>query len=74
MQLVLAINQFENSEEQECISVGCVPPALCCTEGLCLGGLPLPWTNTSENIALPQTLFAGGNNSTPCIRASLLAT
>ena len=72
--------------KQECIPVGCVPPACwpypivshggwirgglhrgvssppwSCDLWCMLGSQPPPWTNTCENITLPQTSFAGGN-------------
>ena len=75
----------QNNQTQECIPVGCIPPASVavsggwgclpgdvspggvCPGGVCLGGcLPHPTprgqTDACENITLPQTLFAGGDN------------
>ena len=62
--------------KQECIPVGCVPPALP-PQGGGLRDKDLPWTrdppplpvdrmtDACENITLPQTSFADGNNNKP---------
>ena len=59
-QSILKKATFQGSngcQKQECIPVGCVPPAHYCTGGLCLGGLPdrdlLPWTETPRMETLP---------------------
>ena len=56
--------------KQECIPVGCVPPALYLTGGVSVGETPLNreplpcgQTDTCENITLPQTTFADGNDN-----------
>ena len=67
-------NPMRNKTKQECIPVGCVPPAsVAISGGWCLpfgrggGSAHPPWmqtpprgkTNTCENITFPQTSFAG---------------
>ena len=47
--------------EQECIPVGCVPPALN-RRGVSLTETPCGQTDACENITLPQISFVGGNN------------
>ena len=56
------ISGVQNYVQQECIPVGCVPPAAVAVPG---GSTPHPrWTefltHASENITLPQTSFADG--------------
>ena len=74
--LIRVFFSIENYCEQGCIPVGCVPPALYRTGESLSGGplsggslsggslLPSPCgqTDVCENITLPQTLFAGGND------------
>ena len=51
--------------KQECIPVGCVPPA-CCPYLPACPGTPPPvnrMTDRCKNITLPQTSFAGGNKN-----------
>ena len=67
---------FKSHSKQECFPVGCVPPALCGTgeedprtetswkeQGTRDRGSPRPrgQIDTCEDITLPQTSFAGGN-------------
>ena len=65
----------KNSEQQESIPVGCVPPAFdrgwCCPGGSVMMSLPvvdnIPLHSTTplvdkQNITLSQTSFAGSNN------------
>ena len=60
-----------NFIEQECIPVGCVPPACWPDPVVSRGGsaqAPPRWTERMtyawENITLPQTSFASGKNVT----------
>ena len=110
--LIQWIRWLKTSLQQECIPVGCLPPASMvistggsvypgdwCVHGVCvhggctpwtqrqtippdpeadipppycmLGYTPLPWTEACENITLPQTSFAGGNNSSSLSTFSL---
>ena len=61
----------KNKSQQECIPIGCVPPAAVAISGglhthphPCDQAPPPLWTETlihaTENITLPQTSFAGG--------------
>ena len=66
---------YKIQQKQECIPVGCIPPALYRTgvsaqgRGLYLNGVSVGggvlsvnrMTDACENITLPQTSFAGGN-------------
>ena len=90
MQLIAVINgkmkeqistpdlpNINNLGQQECIPVGCVPPAALAIWGVSTRHpprtrLPLPrsrhppvnrMTDRCKNITLPQTSFAGGKNS-----------
>ena len=67
-------NTFDK-KERECIPVRCVPPASVAISirggclpggGVCLGGdyhTPCGQTDACENIILPQSSFAGDNNT-----------
>ena len=59
--VMLYIQLHVSNVQQESIPVGCVPPAFLVREGVCPPP-PRGQINTCENITLPQTLFAGGEN------------
>ena len=61
-------HKFVRKPKQECIPVGCVPPASVAISGggVCPGRVstthPCGQTDTCVNIILPQTLLAGSKN------------